>query len=120
MMRPGSSVHTVESVSMIEKQSKIRWRVFECWRSSPLTSVRSSSVCGSPTSSGVTIHGPVGPCVSHDLPSVIVADFALPVPHAHVVDDHVTADNLVGAIARHVAAAPPDNQAEFALVIQCL
>jgi len=48
------------------------WLVLECWRSSPFTQVRSSSAWGSPTSSGVTSHGPMGPCVSNDFPIVIV------------------------------------------------
>ena len=48
-------------VSISAKQSKIRCLVFECCRCSPLTQVRSSSLCGSGISSGVTIHGPIGP-----------------------------------------------------------
>src|SRR5262245_25601139 len=43
---PGSSVKAVERCSTWAKQSKISCRVFECWRSSPSTHVRSSSACG--------------------------------------------------------------------------
>ena len=43
--------------------------VFDSCRFSPFTKQRMPSACGSPTSSGVTIHGPNGACVSNDLPS---------------------------------------------------
>src|ERR1700691_6323914 len=43
---------------------------------------------------------------------------ALPVAHAHVVYDHVAGDHLVGAIARHMAASPPDYESELAFVVQ--
>src|ERR1700730_4105358 len=45
---------------------------------------------------------------------------ALPVAHAHVVDDHIACDHLVGALTRHMPAAPPDHKTEFALVIERL
>src|ERR1700694_989445 len=45
---------------------------------------------------------------------------ALPVAHAHVVDDHIACDNLVGALTRHMPAAPPDHKTEFALVVERL
>ena len=66
---PGSSVHACDRISTWRKQSKMSWLVFDCWRSSPLTNVRIASWCGSPISSGVTIQGPSGPCVSKDLAS---------------------------------------------------
>ena len=66
---PGSSVQACDRISTWRKQSKISWSVLDFWRSSPLTNVRIPSACGSPTSSGVVIHGPIGPCVSNDLAS---------------------------------------------------
>ncbi len=69
---PGSSVNAVERCSTSAKQSKIRCFVFESWRSSPFTQVRRRKPCGSPTSSAVVIQGPIGPCVSNDLPIVQV------------------------------------------------
>ena len=50
----------------------MRSSVFPSWRSSSFTHVRSDSPWGSPSSSAVTTHGPSGPCVSKDLPIVIV------------------------------------------------
>ncbi len=72
---PGSSVITVERCSICCHTSWIRSAVDACCRSSPLTNVRSISACGSGTSSAVTSQGPIGPCVSHDLPSVKVGLF---------------------------------------------
>ena len=69
---PGSSVNAVERCSTSAKQSKISCFVLESWRSSPFTQVRRRSPCGSPTSSAVVSHGPIGPCVSNDLPIVQV------------------------------------------------
>jgi len=48
--------------------------VLLCWRNSPLTRLRSGRFCGSGTSSVVTIHGPIGPCVSKLLPIVKVGE----------------------------------------------
>jgi hypothetical protein len=41
----------------------------------PFTQVRSRSAAGSGTSSRVTSHGPVGPCVSKPLPIIQVGDW---------------------------------------------
>ena len=71
-MSPGSSVNAVERCSTSAKQSKISSFVFDSCRSSPFTQVRKARPCGSPSSSGVTIQGPIGPCVSKLLPIVIV------------------------------------------------
>src|SRR5713101_5170398 len=43
---------------------------------------------------------------------------ALPVADAHVVDDHISRDYLVRAIARHMTASPADNESELAFVVQ--
>ena len=53
-------------------QSKMRFFVFESCLDSPFTQVRRRRPCGSPSSSGVVIQGPIGPCVSNDLPIVQV------------------------------------------------
>src|ERR1700730_18389625 len=45
---------------------------------------------------------------------------ALPVAYAYVIDDHVTRDHLVGALTRHVPAAPTDHETQFALVVERL
>src|SRR5216683_3532181 len=43
---------------------------------------------------------------------------ALPVADAHVVDDQVSRDYFMRAIARHMAASPADDESELALVVQ--
>ena len=44
----------------------------------------------------------------------------LPVAHADVIDDEISRDDLMRAGARHMAAALADNDAELALVVECL
>src|SRR5215469_17698897 len=44
----------------------------------------------------------------------------LPVAHAHVVDDQITRDHFVGAVAWHVAAAPADYKTELSFVVEGL
>ena len=72
MMSPGSSVNTVDRYSTCSQHEKIMSSVDASWRRSPLTQVRRRRRWGSPTSSPVTIHGPVGPWVSKDFPRVHV------------------------------------------------
>ena len=57
---PACSVHVSEMNSISSGIEKIRLEVLESWRSSPLTHVRSASLCGSGISSAVVIHGPYG------------------------------------------------------------
>ena len=71
---PGSRVNDLVRCSMCSKQLKIKCLVLEFWRMSPFTSVRMPRLCGSPTSSAVTIHGPNGAWVSKDLPICMVRD----------------------------------------------
>ena len=47
-------------------------RVEPSCSSVPFTHVRMPSACGSGISSAVTSQGPIGPCVSKDLPIVMV------------------------------------------------
>ena len=69
---PGSRVNAVERCSTKSKQLKIKFLVLEDCLCSPLTSVIKSRLCGSLISSGVTMAGPKGQCVSNDLPIVKV------------------------------------------------
>ena len=73
---------------------------------------------GSPTSSGVTSHGPSGPWVSKDLPIVMVGVRRCQSRTDDVVADRVARDDLVRASARHVAAAAADHEGELALVVE--
>ena len=65
-------------------------------------------------------HGPIGPWVSNDLPSVIVGELQLPVADRHVVDDEVPGDDLERGLDGHVTAPPTDHDAELALVVEHL
>ena len=73
--------------------------------------------CGSSISSGVTIQGPIGPWVSKDFPIVKVGRAPLPVPHTDVVHDGEAGDDIEGAVDRHVAAAPADDESELSFVV---
>ena len=80
---PGSRVNAVESVSTCAEQSKIMSSVVAVLAQlavHPACAARGRA--GRRSSSAVTIHGPIGPWVSKDLPIVIVGAFDLPVAHA--------------------------------------
>ena len=66
----------MERVAICSATEKIIPLVGASWSSSPLTVVRMCSACGSGISSAETIHGPTGPCVSNDLPIVMVGAFS--------------------------------------------
>jgi hypothetical protein len=70
MMSPASSGVRLEMCSMSVGTLKIRSRVFDDCSVSPLMVSEMSRVCGSGTSSPVTIAGPSGEKVGNDLPRV--------------------------------------------------
>ena len=72
---PGSSVMPALRYSMISPTPKISWPVLEDCFCSPLTNSLISRLATSPTSSGVTRYGPIGPCVSNDLPIIQVGEW---------------------------------------------
>ena len=69
---PTSRVNAADRCSIIWAQVKIMSAVVPSWRSSPFTQVRRARSWGSPTSSAVTIAGPVGPWVSKPFPIIMV------------------------------------------------
>ena len=117
MMSPGSRVNTVDRYSTCSQHEKIMSSVDASWRRSPLTQVRRRRRWGSPTSSAVTIHGPIGPWVSKDFPSVHVGV-------RHCQSRTVTSLRTVkpattdgGVGGGHVPATAADDHGELALVV---
>src|SRR5229473_1977415 len=72
---PLNGLALVRDVAMPAPVGQIISRVLLSWRTSPLTKQRTVGAWGSGTSSLVTIHGPIGPCVSNDLPIVNVGEW---------------------------------------------
>src|SRR5205823_12549922 len=70
MTSPGSRVNACEQWLTISATPKYRSDVRADWRSSPLIRHRMRTSGASPSSSMVTMHGPIGQKVSRDLPRV--------------------------------------------------
>ena len=95
----------------------------ERWRDSPLTRSSIARSCGSPISSGVTIHGPeraegVDRLAEGEDAGLHLAP--LDVPRRDVVEDHVAADVVLRFLRAEPLAGLADHDGELELVVELL
>src|SRR3954452_5723984 len=93
----------------------------DCWRISPLTRSCMASSCGSPSSSGVTIQGPIGQKVSIPLERLNTPDFISSRWMSRAVMSlkmEVSGDVVLGLLGRKNLPHPADLHAHLELVVQ--